>query len=91
MAEDAPVQQEHEIDAGHLTARHIGNRIYIKRTDRGEVLAGRLASVEHRLSPSQPEQQVNIATDVTVLWQPDVFFRITLHPGEPVILIPTGG
>jgi hypothetical protein len=90
MAEDAPMQEERHIDAGDLTGRHVGSRIYIKRTDRGEVLSGQLAAVEHRLLPRLPDQHVSIVTDVTVRWQPDVCFRVALHPGEPVILIALG-
>jgi hypothetical protein len=56
--------------------------------DRGEVMSGQLAAVEHRLlAVPPPDQPASIATDVTIRWDPDVFFRLTLHPGELVAVI----
>jgi hypothetical protein len=47
----ALVSEEIQLEAGELTAGHVGMRIYIKRAEAGDLLVGRLISVHHRPAP----------------------------------------
>jgi hypothetical protein len=82
------VPEEIQTQAGELAARHVGMRIYIKRAESGDVLVGRLVSVQHRPSAqAQAGAPMDIYTEVGVRWWPDTYLQVPLHPTEPVTLL----
>jgi hypothetical protein len=82
------VPEEIRTEAGELTARHLGKRIYIKRAESGDVLVGQLVSIQHRpAAPVQTGAPVDVFTEVGVRWWPDMYLQVSLRPSEPVTLL----
>lgn len=82
------VPEEIQTEAGELTARHLGKRIYIKRAESGDVLVGQLVSIQHRpVASVQTGAPMDLYTEVGVRWWPDTYLLVPLRPTEPVTLL----